>query len=187
MTSLAELIRSRRTHSKFQPDPAITPDRILDLLETAVYAPNYHLTQPWRFVMLTGEGRLTYAEARRQLAYANSRSSDEAIRQQEGDAAFKKFSAVPIFLAVIMNQSEDPVERDEDYAATAAVIQNFLLLATEQGIATGWKSYKPHPLTNALLGLTERETVVGVIHIGAAVIDEPLKPRISPRERLQVY
>jgi nitroreductase len=67
------------------------------------------------------------------------------------------------------------------------VLFRSLLLATEQGIATGWKSYKPHPLTNALLGLTERETVVGVIHIGAAVIDEPLKPRISPRERLQVY
>lgn len=186
MESLADLIRSRRTHSKFQPDPALTPDRILDLLETAVYAPNHHLTEPWRFVLLAGDGRATYAEARRQLAYAGSRAADEAVRQQEGEATFRKFSAVPLFLAVIMTQASDPVERDEDYAATAAMIQNFLLLAEEQGIATGWKSYKPHPLTDDLLGLREAETVVGVIHLGAAAIDEPRKERVSPRERVTV-
>ena len=41
-------IRTRRTHKAFCPEPV--PRELLDeLLELARWAPNHHLTNPWRF------------------------------------------------------------------------------------------------------------------------------------------
>jgi nitroreductase len=51
-----EAIRSRRTHKAFAPEPV--PRELLDeLLELARWAPNHHLTNPWRFRVL-GPGAL---------------------------------------------------------------------------------------------------------------------------------
>ena len=46
-----DAIRSRRTHKAFAPEPV--PRELLDeLLELARWAPNHHLTNPWRFRVL---------------------------------------------------------------------------------------------------------------------------------------
>ena len=46
-----DAIRSRRTHKAFAPEPL--PRELLDeLLELARWAPNHHLTNPWRFRVL---------------------------------------------------------------------------------------------------------------------------------------
>jgi len=44
-------IRTRRTHKAFEPKP-ISREEIDDLLELASWAPNHHLTAPWRFRVL---------------------------------------------------------------------------------------------------------------------------------------
>ena len=41
-------IRTRRTHKAFEPKP-ISREAIDDLLDLARWAPNHHLTAPWRF------------------------------------------------------------------------------------------------------------------------------------------
>src|ERR1700728_4620541 len=48
---LEPAIRSRRTHKVFAPEPV--PRAVLEeLLELARWAPNHHLTNPWRFRVL---------------------------------------------------------------------------------------------------------------------------------------
>src|SRR3979411_2159581 len=48
---VAQAIRSRRTHKAFAPEPV--PRELLDeLLDLARWAPNHHLTNPWRFRVL---------------------------------------------------------------------------------------------------------------------------------------
>lgn len=180
--NLSDIIRARRTVGAFAETP-FDPALILDLLDTAVYAPNHHMTEPWRFVLLVGEGRLRYAEARRALALAKSRAADALVRQQEGDGAYRKFARVPGFLAVIMREATDAETRDEDYAATAALIQNFLLLATERGLGTIWKTYKDHPALRELLQLQADEIVVGLIHLGYPVGSDPATPRTPGRNK----
>ena len=44
-------IRTRRTHKAFAPEP-LARDEIEELLELARWAPNHHLTAPWRFRVL---------------------------------------------------------------------------------------------------------------------------------------
>lgn len=48
---LQHAIRTRRTHKVFAPEPVQAP--LLDeLLELGRWAPNHHLTNPWRFRVL---------------------------------------------------------------------------------------------------------------------------------------
>ena len=64
-----EVIRGRRTLKGFKPEP-IASAVIDELLDLAVYAPNHHTTEPWRFIVVgpatiselvaeTGDGKLT--------------------------------------------------------------------------------------------------------------------------------
>src|SRR5262249_59786993 len=51
LNAFSELVRSRRTHKSFGPDPV--PRETLDeLLDLARWAPNHHRTNPWRFRVL---------------------------------------------------------------------------------------------------------------------------------------
>src|SRR5258708_12310982 len=53
------LIRSRRSvfPDQFEKDSTIPEDIIWQLLENANWAPNHKQTDPWRFVVFSGEGR----------------------------------------------------------------------------------------------------------------------------------
>src|SRR6266568_4537180 len=48
MEVFADLIRTRRTHKSFGPDP-VAPETLDQLFELARWAPNHHRTNPWRF------------------------------------------------------------------------------------------------------------------------------------------
>src|SRR5256714_2828116 len=45
---LEEAIRTRRTQKAFRPDP-VPREQLDQLFELARWAPNHHLTNPWRF------------------------------------------------------------------------------------------------------------------------------------------
>ena len=48
---LDELIRTRRTQKAYEPGP-VDPATLDELFELARWAPNHHLTNPWRFRVL---------------------------------------------------------------------------------------------------------------------------------------
>ncbi len=51
---LEEAIRGRRTHKAYAPEP-VDRETLDELLELARWAPNHHLTNPWRFRVLGPE------------------------------------------------------------------------------------------------------------------------------------
>lgn len=157
--SLREIITGRRSVSQFQPTP-VPESQLADLLDAAVYAPNHRLTQPWRFIIVTGEARGDLAEARRALALADGR--DEAY----ADKVRRTFNAVPAFVFVIQDQADDAHLREEDYAACCCLTQNLLLLAWEQGVGSVWKTFPDDPILRDFLGLAGRERVVAMLFMG---------------------
>ena len=58
-----EAIRSRRTHKAFRPEP-VDREVLDELFDLARWAPNHHLTNPWRFRVLGPQGARA-AEGRR--------------------------------------------------------------------------------------------------------------------------
>jgi nitroreductase len=157
--SFAELVRARRTHKEFGPEP-VARETILELLDLAQLAPNHHLTQPWRFRVLGPE---TLAR----------------LQEAAGPKEASKLERAPTLVVVSAALSGDLVQDEEDVCATAAALTIVLLAATERGLASYWRT--PGVLRTAAgreaVGVPRGERVLGLLHLGAPA-REP-----APRER----
>jgi len=183
---LAELIRSRRSIGLFN-DAPVSLELVRELLESAVFAPNHRLTEPWRFIILEGAGRERYAEIRRDMVLDFMKGQSDAERQQAADGTYRKFMNVPLYLFVVMRKQANAELDAEDYAACCCVIQNFLLLAWARGLGTTWKTFKNDVRLREYLKLGENERVVGVVHVGYSAEEERVGQRKPAAERITVF
>lgn len=183
--SVAQLIKERRTVHQFE-DRAVSIELIKELLDTATWVPNHRMTQPWRFVMVHGEGRKAIAEICREI---NEKKAQDPKKAKEiGQKFYDKLMAVPMFVVVLMKEDPSITVREEDYASTSCLIHNFSLLAWEQGLGMVWQTYAlmNHPHFREVLGIGPGEKVVGSLHLGyPAKIPAP-KPRLSVDELITV-
>jgi nitroreductase len=174
---LSDLIKGRRSIRQFKPGP-VDPAMVETLLETAIYAPNHRFTQPWRFIYLAGQARDGYAELR---------AKDAEARGKDGANARQTILAVPAILVAVCRRSPaDPTLDLEDFAATCCAVQNFLLLAQEQGLGTAWKTFPDSAELREFLSLkdAEQESVIGVIYLGYPAEVPAMRERQPARELL---
>jgi nitroreductase len=168
-------IENRRTIHEFQPDP-IAEQTLWRILDTARWAPNHRLTEPWRFTIIGMQSREAMADA---LARQISRDGD-ALENARVEARRKVISS-PILLAVTCRMEGSAAQKAEDLAAVCAAVQNIQLAAWGQGIGSHWNTGRVTrlPETEALLGLSSRgEELVGFLYLGyPARIPEPPKRR----------
>ena len=147
--SFHELAASRRTHKEFGPEP-VDRETLLELFDVARFAPNHHLTQPWRFRVLGPE---TLA----------------ALKECAGESESKKLDRAPTLVIASAVLSGELIQDEEDVCATAAAIMLVLLAATERGLATYWRT--PGILRTArgreAAGVPDGERVLGLLHFGA--------------------
>ncbi len=153
-------IRTRRTHKVYGPDPV--PRALLDeVLELATWAPNHHLTNPWRFRVI---GPRTLA----------------ALKQAAGPEAAAKLDRAPTLVCVSAVQAgEDAVADEEDLLATGCAVYALLLAAHARGLAAYWRT--PAVLRSdagrAALGIPAGERAIALVHLG------PLRQEKAPPER----
>ncbi len=155
-------VRGRRTHKAYGPDPV--PRAVLEeLLELATWAPNHHLTNPWRFRVL-GPASLERLKAAAEAADPGSGG---------------KLDRAPTLVAVSATTSADPVEAEEDRDAVAAAAYLVLLGAHARGYAGYWRT--PGVLRTAAgraaLGIPEAERPLGLLHLGTARQEERVPAR----------
>jgi nitroreductase len=180
---LAELIKSRRSTPNFHNRPL--PDGLVEeLLDIAVWAPNHHVTEPWRFILISGDGRLPLAELHRRYAEEGCPVPDLDRRRRAGEREFEITMDVPAYLAVVMRNQADPEKQEEDFAACCCLIQNFNLLAWERGLGVHWLSFWHEPRHMQLLKLDADEKVVGLLRLGYPAKVPPGKARTPGRTRL---
>src|SRR2546429_9357258 len=74
---LEEAIRTRRTHKVFGTEP-LDRDTLLELLELARWAPNHHLTNPWRFRVVGPRALERLKQAAGELAATEAGGADAA-------------------------------------------------------------------------------------------------------------
>jgi nitroreductase len=158
-----------------------TREQIAELLDAAVRAPNHHLTEPWRFYVLAGSERDRLARAIAGEAIARGVAQAEA----EADAA-KKVGRAPVIVVFTCLPGEGPdVVEQEEMAAVAMAVQNFLLAAHAKGLGamlrTGPAAY--HDAIRDHLPLDKRERVVGFVYLGFPAGERALTPRAGAAER----
>ena len=145
---LEEAIRTRRTHKAYGPDP-LPREQLDELLELARWAPNHDLTNPWRFRVVGPE-------------------SLAKLKEVAGPEGATKLDRAPTLVVASTVQNGDPVQDEEDLAATSAAIYIVLLAAHARGIAGYWRT--PAILRTdqgkAAVGVPGNERVLGLIHLG---------------------
>jgi nitroreductase len=165
---LEEAIRTRRTHKAYGAEPV---DRALldELLDLARWAPNHHLTNPWRFRVL-GPGALA------------------RLKEAAGPEAAAKLDRAPTLVAVSVTQTGDPVADEEDLCAAACAAYIVLLAAHGRGLAGYWRT--PEVLRTAegraALGIGDDEHAIGLLHLGPAR-QEQRPPERAPAHDVIAY
>ena len=95
------------------------------LIEAAIWAPNHHLTEPWRFHVLVGAARAAMGEAVARWL-ETVRDPDDPKQRGEIGAARKNLNRAPVIIVVSQLRSDDPVQDLEDYAACCCATQESL-------------------------------------------------------------
>jgi nitroreductase len=183
-----EAIRTRRTIFKFK-SGGVAKDAIEKIFEAGLWAPNHHLTEPWRFVVIGEETKEILAQRNSVIQEANAAevASDEA-RKTLKKAGYAKFMSKPTIIAVACLQDGDEVKNREDYAATCCTMQNVQLAAWAEGVGMQW-STGPITLeedTYKLLRIdSEKEYIIGFFYTGYP--DEIPEPRRKPLEEVMSW
>jgi nitroreductase len=161
-------IRERRTHKAFAPEP-VERELLDELFELARWAPNHHLTNPWRFRVL-------------------GPASLEALKQAAGPDAAAKLERAPTLVAASSVRAEDPVQDEEDLSATACAVYAVLLGAHDIGLAGYWRT--PGVLRTEAgrraVGIPVGERFVALIHLGRPR-QEKLPPEREPLSTIVTY
>lgn len=163
-----EAIMRRRSIGRVKPDP-VDKALIEQMLTAAVCAPNHYKTEPWRFFVMTGQGRKVLGQAyaaiaREEMDDPDSEENLKALQKQE-EKAFR----APVIIAVAVQPSEDQrVKRIEELAAVHAAIQNMLLTAHALGLGAIWRTGSPayHPKMKQAFGLKGDSELAGLIYVG---------------------
>ena len=147
---LEQAIRSRRTHKAYGPEP-VDRDTLEELLDLGRWAPNHHLTNPWRFRVL-GPRAL------------------ERLKEAAGPEAAGKLDRAPTLVAVSVTQTGDPVADEEDLCAAACAAYIVLLAAHGRGLAGYWRTpaVLRSPEGRAALGIGDDERAIALLHLGPA-------------------
>lgn len=180
---LSQLLRARRSIHRFE-DREVDPDLVTELMESAIWVPNYHMTQPWRFIITYGEGRRRIAEAVRIMK--EEREPDATKKKEVGQKFYQKIMTIPMLMTVIMKESPNLIVRQDDFASTSMIIHNFSLLAWEKGIGLVWETYPwiHEPKFREAMGIQPGERVLGNLHIGYPAVIPQAQPRIPASERI---
>jgi nitroreductase len=161
-----QAIRSRRTVKAFEPRP-VERGELAEILELARWAPNHHLTNPWRFRVLGPDSLGRLKRAAGELAAAGAPGADAA---EVARAAAAKLDRAPTLVVCSVLRSEDAVEREEDRHAAAVAAYIVLLAAHARGLAGYWRTpavLRTDPGREAA-GIPPGEDFVGLLHLGHA-------------------
>ncbi len=148
---LGQAIRTRRTHKVFGPDP-VAPEVLEQLFELARWAPNHHLTNPWRFRVLGPETLARLKE----------------IAETDNPASAGKLDRAPTLIVASVHREGDAVQQEEDLLAGAVAAYLVLLGAHGRGLAGYWRTvpFLDSPAARRVLALEPLEHPIGLLHLG---------------------
>jgi nitroreductase len=161
---LFEAIHNRQSLGKVKQD-AVPRETIEKLLSAAVQAPNHYKVRPWRFVVLTGEGRNKLGD----VMAASQMDQKPDLPQAVFDKTRSMPLRSPVLIAVGVDKpTEEKVLEIENVSAASAACQNLLLAAHGLGLGAKWRTgtWARDPKVKEFLGFEAEQHIVGFLYIG---------------------
>lgn len=184
MSNIKDIIASRRTVKTTSMNGKKIDDAIVkELLESADWAPTHGLTEPWYFVVYSGDKAQQFAKEHAALWKANTPA--ERFTQATYDKFATQADLASHVILVCMKRGANPnIPEIEEIEAVACATQNLMLHATELNVATFWSTggMTAKPGMKDYLGLREEDKVLGMLYLGYT--DEAPRPgkRVKPLE-----
>jgi nitroreductase len=176
-----EAIHNRHSEGKVKAE-AVPHALIEKLLSAAVQAPNHYKVRPWRFVVLTGNGRDKLGDV-----FAASQLDRMPDLSTE---ALDKIRALPLRAPLVIvvgvdKPSEAKVLEIENICAAAAACENLLLAAHVEGLAVKWRTgeWSRDVKVKAFLGFAPDQHIIAFLYIGypESVTERPPRPSYEDR------
>lgn len=168
--NLKDLIERRRNvKPSFFTGEVIPDSDVLAILNTANWAPTHGYTEPWRFVVFSGNAIADFANFQSKLY--ESLTPNERFEERK----FTKLKEIPLLASHIIAIAVSPVVKSkipliEEIVATSCAVQNMLLTAASKSIAVHWTSggmtYTEE--MKSFLGCKTKDLILGFLYLGKA-------------------
>lgn len=159
-------------------EPAPSNAQLEMILSAALRAPDHGKCRPWRYIVITGEAREAFAS----LVVEAMERQDPEVSDKNKEKRFKKFSTMPMILALGMHL--EPHHRKiplwEQKMAIGAGAMNILNALHAEDFGAVWVSgsYCEDPILCENLGLEAAHRLAGFMFIGTP--EERGKTRSRP-------
>lgn len=166
-----ELIFSRKSISTLT-EPVPNANDLKLILQAATTVPDHNQLKPYRFVIVSGENRDSFAEALVSVA----KSKRPNMNEQELKKVSQKAFAAPMQIIILSSLQESKIPPWEQEATVACTGYAITLAAHSLGYGAIWKSFNLEgEELNQLLNLKNNERMFGWINIGTpkTMNDEP--------------
>ncbi len=163
-----QLIERRRSVKPAFYNQKRVDDRIVrQMLENAKWAPTHGMTEPWRFVVFTGDGLEQFA------AFQSALYKETIAPEFFNENKYQKMRTTPqkashLILIGMKRQLQGKIPENEEICAVACAVQNMMLTATAYGIGSYWSTggMTYHPEMKNFLGLDSSDKCLGMLYIG---------------------
>ena len=171
---------------QFEKGKIIADEVIWQILENANRAPTHKLTEPWRFIVFTGDGLQHFANLQTEIY---TKYAGETFKEKK----LKNLLEYPLMsshvIAIGMKRTKGiNIPESEEIIATACAIENIYLSVTAYGLggylSTGGITYleeaKPY------FDLETEDKLIGFFYMGyPAILTNPLSMRKPVRQKVK--
>lgn len=179
LSEISDLIRHRRSIApKDFSDRLVHKEMVERILSNATWAPTHGLTQPWRFTVYSGAGRVRLSQFLGQ-AYTQMTPPEKFLQKKFDNITQRPLqSSVVIALGVERDPNGKISERDE-VMAMACAVQNMYLTCTAYGLGAFWATGGPliGDDMRVFQGLGPKDLALGLFFVGYPAVEWPKSHR----------
>lgn len=164
---ISRVMKTRRSIRTFTAEPVGDAD-IEALLESATWAPNHRMTEPWRFFVLRNGSAKRAEVAKLVHDWTISNTPNQNRASVAAEEVREEVLSSPALIYVYSLPGTNDEMTEENYSATSCAVQNLMLAAHAKGLGTGWstgKVCKPSELAS-VLGADDSWKMVGCLFMG---------------------
>jgi len=180
------LIRSRRSvfPKQYEEGKKVDDAVVQQILENATWAPSHGCTEPWQFVVFTGDGLKKLADFQSEFYKSNAGENFK-------EATYNGLKTNPLKAShvIALCMKRDPNKKFpemEEVAAVACAVQNIYLSVTAYGLGgywtTGGVTYKEEAKSFFSLGPDDK--LMGFFYIGHVAVPSPAGKRKPLEEKV---
>jgi nitroreductase len=165
--NVIDAIKNRRAVRQFEPRP-VEESKIRTLLETAVWAPNDRMREPWHFYVVQGEAKKQFEQAASDFLTERFPTKPHLVQE-----SLKVLYNIPALIVVAADLVPGDPDASEDnvYAACCAAY-SIWLAADEVGLGCVWRTRGIGLVRDArlkeMLQCPDDRKIVGTLCLGYA-------------------